>query len=453
MAENSGDRGDAAVQMAADGTGAVAAPRAPRHTARKVRYPVAWILMALAVLLLTVTTMVTWTHRTLLNTNAFVNTVGPVFSHPEVDQAVATRATAELFNQLHLQHRIESALPAKVDFIAAPVVHLTEGVVASELAKVLGSPQFQKVWNEVLRTTHQALVMVLRGEKSAIVDASNGAVVINTVPLLNKALEQISTVITQLTGRHVSFPTISETQLPKESIAKLSHSLGVTLPSDFGQVTLVKSTELQQIQQVVKKFDRITYALPVITLLCLGFALWLSVRRRRTLIQFFVGSALLMIILRRVVLYAEGVAASKANNPTVARIALDTVLHGFFVLTAWVLGLCVAGLVIALITGPYRWARALRRWVAAAWHWVAGLFSPEHRQDTVGWLGRNAEVLQLGGAVVAAVLFFVIGVSWVSFLVLAALLIIYEVLLNVAKSRHGAEAALAGEPPGTKPAA
>ena len=30
-------------------------------------------------------------------------TVGPVFHHPEVDAAVATRATGQLFTQLHLQ--------------------------------------------------------------------------------------------------------------------------------------------------------------------------------------------------------------------------------------------------------------------------------------------------------------------------------------------------------------
>ena len=419
---------------------------------RWIRYPVGWIFVALAVLLLTTSTLVVWSHRTLLNTNAFVNTVGPVFSHPEVDQAVATRVTAEIFDQLHLQKRIETALPKKVDFAAGPIVHVTEGVVSAQLAKVLESPQFQKAWNQILRTTHEALVKVLRGEKSAVVDASNGAVVINTVPLLNQALEQISGLISQLTGKHVTFPTITSTEVPQQAIDKVGAALGITLPSSFGQFTLVKSAQLKQIQQAVKKFDALTYALPVITLLCLGFALWLSYRRRRTLLQFFVGSALLMIILRRVVLYTEGIAASKANNPTVARTILDTVLHGFFVLTAWILALCVLGLVITLITGPYRWARALRRWVATGWHWLVGLFSPEHRGESARWLGRNAEALQLGGAIIGGILFFVVGVSWVSFLVIAALLLVYEIVLNVFKTRHGEEHALAESAGGAKPA-
>ena len=86
--------------------------------------------------------------------------------------------------------------------------------------------------------------------------------------------------------------------------------------------------------------------------------------RRRTLVQLLVGTTLLMIVVRRVVIHEQGALANSAHNPQVAQIVLGDLLHGFFVLTAWILGIAVAILVVALLTGPYRWAVAVRSFVA-----------------------------------------------------------------------------------------
>ena len=71
-----------------------------------------------------------------------------------------------------------------------------------------------------------------------------------------------------------------------------------------------------------------------------------------------------MIVVRRVVIHGQGALASSAHSPQVAQIVLGDLLHGFFVLTAWVLGIAVAILVVTLLSGPYRWAVAVRSFVA-----------------------------------------------------------------------------------------
>jgi hypothetical protein len=179
----------------------------------------------------------------------------------------------------------------------------------------------------------------------------------------------------------------------------------------------------------VKAFDGLTLALPLATIVLIALCLWLSVNRRRTLLQLAVGVSLLMIVERRVVLHEQSVLASAAHNPQLASIVLGDLLHGFFVLTAWVLGVALAVLVIALLAGPYRWATAIRSAVQRAGRSIAGARVGD-RRGALAWIGSHAAGFQLAGAVVAGILLLIVSVSWLSFLIIGVLLAAYEVGLQ-----------------------
>jgi hypothetical protein len=396
---------------------------------RRVRRIVVGFLVALSCLLVLLSTTEVWAHRTLLNTGTFVGTVSPVLKNPAVASAVATRATDELFTELNLQARLKDALPPKASFAAAPVVNATKGFVAAQLANVMASPQFQAIWTAVLTSTHQLLVAVLRGQHTAAVSTSGGYIVLNTVPLINQALGKVSGLASSLTGKPVTLPAITSAEPPQQAVAKLSQALGVSLPSDFGQIALVKSADLAEVQRGVKAFDRFTLVLPLVTIVLIALSLWLSVNRRRTLLQLAVGVSLLMIVERRVTLHEQGALASSAHNPQVAQIVLGELLHGFFVLTAWVLGVALVVLVIAVLSGPYGWAVALRSWVKRTWRSIARARGGDHR-GVVGWVASHAAGLQLAGAVVAGILLLIVSVSWLSFLIIGVVLAVYEVYLQ-----------------------
>jgi hypothetical protein len=415
--------------------------KAPRR--RRVQGGVVGVLVAMSCILVVMSTTVVWAHRTVLNTDTFVHTVGPVFQHPAVDTAVATRATDQLFTQLQLEERLRQALPAKVSFAAGPITGATEGYVSDELAKVLGSERFQTVWVNALTFTHETVVAVLRGKRTSTISTANGYIVLNTVPLINKALGSVSGLASNLTGKNVSLPTITSAEPPKQAVEKLSKALGVELPSNYGQITLVRSSHLAVAQRGVRAFDRLTILLPLLTLALIALSLWLSRSRRRTLVQFLVGTSLLLIILRRVVIYEQNALANDANNHQVAQIVLGQLLHGFFDLTAWLLVIALAVLVVALVTGPYRWAVALRHFVAGLWRRGIEAASGERRVRSVAWARAHADGLQLAGAAVAGVLLLIVSISWWSFLIIGVLLAIYEVALQSAKTGKQEE-----EPPG-----
>jgi hypothetical protein len=387
------------------------------------------LLVALSCLLVLLSATVVWAHRTVLNTNTFVGTVAPVFKNPAVTSAVAVRATDELFTELNLQARLRAALPPKASFAAVPITNATKGYVAGELAKVLASPKFQAVWTGTLTATHRQLVAVLRGQNSAAVSNSGGYIVLNTIPLINQALGKVSGLASDLTGKHVTLPTITSAEVPQQQVAKLSKALGVPLPASFGEITLVRSSDLAAVRRGVKAFDGLTLILPLVTIALIALCLWLSVNRRRTVLQLAVGVSLLMIVERRVVLHEQSVLAAAAHNPQLASIVLGDLLHGFFVLTAWVLGVALAVLVIAVLAGPYRWAAALRSWARRAWRSIGGARGGD-RRGALAWIGSHAAGFQLAGAIIAGILLLIVSVSWVSFLIIGVLLAAYEVFLQ-----------------------
>ena len=418
-------------------------PPSPR---RRIRRSVVGLLVALSCLLVLLSTTEVWAHRTLLNTGAFVGTVAPVFEDPAVASAVAARATDELFTELNVQARLRDALPPRASFAAVPVTNATKGYVAGQLTSVLASPQFQAVWTAALTFTHQQLVAVLRGQNTTAVSTSGGYIVLNTVPVINQALGKVSGLASDLTGKPVTLPAITSADPPQQAVNKLSDALGVPLPGNFGQITLVRSSDLAAVQKGVKAFDRLTLVLPLAAIVLIALSLWLSVNRRRTLLQLAVGVSLLMIVERRVVIHEQGALASAAHNPQLAQSVLGDLLHGFFVLTAWVLGVALVVLVIAVLSGPYRWAVAFRSRVKRTWRSIAGASSGDRRDQVVTWMASHAAGLQLAGAVVAGILLLIVPVSWLSFLVIGVLLAACEIYLQRIKPPPPDEASPASGP-------
>jgi hypothetical protein len=400
--------------------------RIKRPKRRRVRRIFVGLLVVISSVLILLSTTVVWAHRTVLNTDVFVSTVGPVFSEPGVPAAVATRTSGELFTQLHVEDRLKSALPDKVSFAAGPITNATKGFFTGELTKVLASSRFQTFWTNTLRTTHEQVVAVLHGKSTKVLSTSNGYITLNTVPAINQALSRISGFVSDLTGKHVTFPTITSAEAPPQAVAKLNKALGTNLPSNFGQITLVHSSSLNTVQHGVRAFDRLTILLPIITIILIALSLWISVSRRRTLIQLLVVALLLLIIERRIVIHAESTLAAKANNPQVAQDVLGQLLSGFFGLTAWILGIGLAILVVALVTGPYKWAVTSRSFVARTVRQLAQQLNAENRGRILAWMSAHANVLQLAGAVVAAIVFFIVSVSWLSFLIVGVLLVAFE---------------------------
>jgi hypothetical protein len=197
----------------------------------------------------------------------------------------------------------------------------------------------------------------------------------------------------------------------------------------------------------------------VTPLLALG-ALALTRRRRRTLLQLAIGGGLAMVVVRRVLFWQQDqlIASGRPENKDARSAIVHGVLNGFFELTVWfVVGALVITL-LALVTGPYRWAVSMRHGVARGTmttaHLVAagasGTRARAQDESTVVWVRGHFDALRIAGVVVAVLLLLAFPVNFWGFLVIAALLAVYEVGLH--RLRPPAEITLPSQPTGRGPA-
>jgi hypothetical protein len=387
------------------------------------------ILVALAALLIPVTTTVTWAHRTILNTDSYIKTVTPIAKDPAVTATLARITTNQIYAALDPQAKIADALPPKAAFLAGPIANGMKGFIQDQANKVFNSAQFQQLWVIANRNAHAELMKVLHGDSKALV-TTHGQVVLSVVPLLNQVLGNVQQTVSGITGKQISLPRLTGTELPSAACAKLSVALNRPLPDTCGQIPLFAAAKLDQAQRAVRAFDRAVILLLILTPLIAIAALALSRRRRRTLLQMVVGTMLVMVVLRRSVIWMQNdlINTGRPENKDARRVIVQGLLHGLFTASVWVLAIAIAIAVLALLTGPYSWAVQLRGWVRSGAVATAGLIRGAAGHDaTAAWIRGHLDLLRLGGGLLALLLVLVFDVSFVWLLIILVLLAAYEI--------------------------
>ncbi|MFL6136965.1 MAG: hypothetical protein ACJ74O_04110 [Frankiaceae bacterium] len=401
-----------------------------------VRRTAVGVLVALFAVLVPVTATAAWTHRTVLNTEAYVATVRPIASDPAVTSAASRQVTNQLYATLDPQSIIANALPPKAAFLAGPIADALKGSLRSKVNDILNSAQFQQLWVEANRFAHGQLVAVLRGDTSTL-RTTKGQVVLNLVPLVNAALQRASALVAGVVGKPVTLPKITSDELPSAACERIAAALSRPVPPTCGQIVLFPAANLTAARRAVRAFDRGVVALLVITPLLALLALWLSRRRRRTLLQLVIGGMLGVVVVRRALFWEQDrlISSGPPENEDARRVIVHGLLNGFFGLTEWILigGFVIA--VLAVLSGPYRWAVAMRSGVVhgvrATSHLVSvgakGTVAQARDEATIAWLRRHLDALRIAAVVVAVLLLLFLDVSFPGFLVIVALLALAQI--------------------------
>jgi hypothetical protein len=381
----------------------------------------------------TVSVVGVWTRRNALNTDKWVETVGPIAEDPAVQQALGSWITTELMTAIDPETFFESVLPQQGQALAAPLTNALRGYVNDRVDTFLASDTFQRLWVEINRRAHTRVVDVLEGNTN--LQTENGKVVLNLVPVLNEVLAEIGRASPEIFGRSVNIPTVSVDDIPKDAVAKVENALGVDLPDNFGQFTVFEAQRLEAIQDAVELFDRLVVVAVVLAVLLIALTLWVSPRRRRTLLQLAVGIALGVVLIRRIGLRAEDevVDLAKPENREAVGVVVGAFVDSLLDATAWILAAAALVAVVALLNGPYPWAVTLRRRTASLARALAAAIggAATRRPDsaTVAWVVEHREVLQYGGVVAGIVVLLLVDLSWLGILLLALVIACYELVV------------------------
>ena len=166
------------------GDGAAACPEPPPGLARLG-------LVVVATILLLVSSLTVWTKRQLLDTDAWTSAAGEILANDDVRSAVFDQI-ADLLNQrVDFKAELEQRLPPRTRSFAPVAAAGAQAAMARVLETFLANPRAQKLWEDINRRAHKAIVNVLEGKDAGPVSTSNGDVVLDLRPMIGAVVDRL----------------------------------------------------------------------------------------------------------------------------------------------------------------------------------------------------------------------------------------------------------------------
>jgi hypothetical protein len=305
----------------------------------------AWVLLVLACLLAVLSVVVVYARNELLNTDTFVSTLAPLAKDHAVQTAVANRVSESLVSQTDLEQRVKNALPPRADFLASPITSAVQSTTHTIVLKLTQSSQFQTLWEQALRRSHEQVDNLLTGQKVGALQATNGEVTVDLTQVETKA---------------------------KQVLASKGLSVFDKVPQYSGAPFVIfQSDQLAKLQRWVRFLDRLALVLPIVALVLFALSVLLAKDRRRGLVHAAAGLAVSMALL----LVAANVGRNQylqslrpgQSKPATAAV-IDTVDASLLdsVRTVLIVAFVVALVAFVVGLGPVRRAMARRelpRWL------------------------------------------------------------------------------------------
>jgi hypothetical protein len=319
---------------------------------------VAGLLILVAALLAPLSVIAIWAHDEVSNTDRYVATVAPLASDPIVQEAIVQRISSEIFNRLQIQTLTTQAadalaaqgVPTRItDGLAALSTPLAESIksfVTEKIRTFIHSPEFAAAWEEANREAHTSLVAVLSGKGSDSVSVQDNKVTIKLATLIKAA---------------------------QARLVANGFDLAAKIPTVNAEFTLIESDQLGKTQTAYRALAGASRGLPVIALLLLGIAVWISRSRRKALLASglaIAGSMLLLGLLLNLLrpIYLDALPPT-VHSHAAAGVVYDTLVNFIRLNLRAVLVVALAVVAGAWIAAPAGAPVAFRRGLSrgAAW--------------------------------------------------------------------------------------
>jgi hypothetical protein len=347
---NSEEAASSAVAAAEPSGPARQKPRAPR-----TRRIISWVLIVLASLLIPISVVSAWAINTVTNTNQYVTTMAPLARNPVIIDHLAEKATDALFSSHVVQDKVTGLLPAKAKPLVVPITNEVKSYAHGLALKFFESPAFGKLWDELNRHTHDAVVDVLEGKTGPLLKRvqKNGAIVVNVVPALN-------TIIDELDQRGITLFN------PIKAIASAGgQGLGITI---------VSQQQVSKYSGLFNALVKLGWAVPIAALVIGILSIAVAVERRRALLRVSLGISLVTLLFLAALATGRNFflneAASLSLRRDVAGAVWDTLLRFLKADFRWMLLVALIVALLAWVFGPARWAVGIRTHVTRAARWL-----------------------------------------------------------------------------------
>jgi hypothetical protein len=413
-----------AMSAAGSDTSDTSAATKATHEVARWRRILCGVLVVIVCVLVPVSILAVWTRNTLLDTDQYVETVGPLAGNQAIQQAVADRIVIVLKERVDLESKVEEALPERAKFVVPFVAQGIRGFIRDQALRLLQSEQFQTLWDGANRRAHRQVVALLTGNEGGRIRTKDGKVAIELGPVIEKVNEKLT-------------------------------DLGVDVFDDEtkerGELVLFQSEDLTKIQGAVDLLDQIAVILPILLLVLLIAAIALSGNRRRTVLRAAIGIAISAALVLIVFNLLRTVYLDAVESASVDRDAADAVYEQILqflrlsLRTTFVVAIVVA--IGAWVAGPGSTATRLREGVKGL---VNGDEAAAVEQSSLGrFVARYKTALRVVVVLAGLVLLMALSqLTPLTVLVIAVLVVIGLLLVEfLGRGGSGAEPDAGATPP------
>lgn len=366
-----------------------AAGRAARQRWRTI---VATLLIVLACVLAPLSVVAVWTRNLVGNTDRYVQTVTPLASDPDVQNAIADQITAQIFTYIDIKGvttQVVNALASRglspqvadqLRGLVGPVASGVQSFTRTQVGKIVQGDAFATAWVQANRAAHAALVKALTGEGGGAVTVKNNTVSVDLAPFI---------------------------QTVKQQLTAAGFSLAARIPQVNASFVLFQSDNIAKAQRGFDLLNTMAIWLPVIVLVLIAIGVYVAKDHRRALVGAGLGVAAGMIVLALGLAlfrsaYLNAVPANVLPHDAAA-VLYDTIVR---FLRLGLRAVLVLGLVLAIgafLTGQSVTAVRTRQGLAHGIGWLRG--SAEQaglRTGPVGtWVYEHKRALRIGAVAVA----------------------------------------------------
>ncbi len=341
----------------------------------------AWLCLTAASALLIVGNIFFWAGNTVVDTNTYVATVGPLIQKPQIQAAIAEYTTTQIFNNTNVRAFVQQTLPPRASFLAPQLTSQLQNYTQSTIKTLLANKQVQQYWYSSLTRRHAALINFSKTYRG------NGTI-------------DVSDIYSQLSKR-------LET-------TKLAFLANKQLPSKVGSIQVTTVGWLPALHKLSNNIGLYQAFVTALFLVFCGLAGWLASNRRRMVIRMGIMFAVFMLLTLVSIRITRAILVARVQPAyqSAVQVAFDTVFSSLRSQTFTILLIGVLLSLIAWISGPYRSASFLKvrfsELFAGRLH--QSIFGDQENRFTL-WLGTYKRYSQWISVIIIAIIMLFIKLS------------------------------------------
>jgi len=155
------------------------------------------IVFVLATILTPISVAGHWANSTIVDTERYIETVGPIGASPEVQTAFAEVVTDAIVEQVDTESIVSDFLGgilpenAVTDRLAGPIATGINGLIGSAVDTFVTSDAFTKAWLELNKAAQKGFIALLKDEPSGPIELNGDEVVLNLDSVIKIAQDKL----------------------------------------------------------------------------------------------------------------------------------------------------------------------------------------------------------------------------------------------------------------------